>query len=214
MKKFLIVDTETTGLPIDYGAPFTDTDNWPRILELAWELCWENGETIEKSCELVYPDGWRFPTGEFWEQHGFNEADNILNGIDASILLTNLAVAMCCADIMICHNIAYDKPIIECEMYRYSIYPKAIRRQLVENNIELKAGLRPEGIPLLKECTKLLSTPILKLPGFKGMYSWPKLEAAYEYMYSEPYLQGHHADTDVEATKKVYLWIREMNELL
>lgn len=214
MKKFLICDTETTGLPISYTAPFTDTDNWPRIIELAWELCWENGETIEKSCELVYPDGWRYPTGEFWEKHGFNEADNILNGVDMIILLTNLAVAMNCADVMVCYNMAYDKPIIECEFFRYSIFPKAVRRQLIENDIQLKAGLRPEGVKLQKDCAKLLSTPILKLPGFNGQNAWPKLEVAYEYMFSEKMPDAHHASADVEATKKVYLWIKAMEDLM
>lgn len=58
MKKYLIVDTKTTGLPISYTASFQDVDNWPRIIELAWELCYENGETIEKHCDLVEPDGW------------------------------------------------------------------------------------------------------------------------------------------------------------
>lgn len=214
MKKFLIVDTETTGLPVTYSASFQDTANWPRIIELAWELCWENGETIEKSCELVCPDGWRYPVGEFWDQHGFNEADNILNGIEMPKLLNQLAIAMNCADVMICHNLSYDKPIIECEFFRYSIFPKAVRRQLIENDIHLKAGLRPEGVPLLKECTKLLFTPVLKLPGFNGQYAWPKLEAAYEYCFSKPYVDGHHADSDVQATKEIYLWLQEMNELL
>lgn len=214
MKKFLIVDTETTGLPISYTAPFTDTDNYPRIIELAWELCWENSETIEKSCELVYPDGWRYPTGEFWEKHGFNEADNILNGVEMPHLLTKLAIAMNCADVMICHNLSYDKPIIECEFFRYDIYPKAVRRQLIENNIELKAGLRPADVKLQKECTKLLFTPMMKLPGFNGQYAWPKLEAAYEYCFSKPYVDGHHADSDVQATKEIYLWLKDMNDLM
>ncbi len=214
MKKFLVVDTETTGLPIVYDAPFTDVNNWPRIIELSWELCWENGETIEKACDLIQPDGWRFPTGDFWKEHGFNEAESMLNGVDIIIALTNLTVAMCCSDVMVCHNLSYDKPIIECEMYRYSIYPKAVRRQLVENNIVLEAGLRLEGVPLLKECTKLLSTPILKLPGFKGNYSWPKLEVAYEFMFGEKMSGAHHASSDVEATKKVYLWIKSLEDIL
>lgn len=214
MKKFLIVDTETTGLPIRYDAPFTDVDNWPRIIELAWELCWEDGKTIEKTCDLIYPDGWRFPTGDFWKEHGFTEDESYLNGIEPIIAYTQLAIAMNQADVMICHNIAYDKPIIECEMYRYKIYPKAIRRQLIENGIHIKHGLRSEGEKLQKECTKLLSTPILKLPGFKGEYSWPKLEVAYEYMFNEKMPDAHHASADVEATKKVYLWIKELNNIL
>jgi DNA polymerase-3 subunit alpha len=35
---FLIYDTETTGLPKNYNAPLTDSDNWPRLVQLAWQL--------------------------------------------------------------------------------------------------------------------------------------------------------------------------------
>ena len=35
---YLIFDTETTGLPKNYNAPITDTDNWPRLVQLAWQL--------------------------------------------------------------------------------------------------------------------------------------------------------------------------------
>ena len=35
---YLIFDTETTGLPRDYSAPITQLDNWPRLVQLAWQL--------------------------------------------------------------------------------------------------------------------------------------------------------------------------------
>lgn len=214
MKKYLIVDTETTGLPVSYDAPFTDTDNWPRIIELSWELCWENGETIEKACDLIYPADFKFPIGEFWEKNGFNEAESLLNGVDPIIAFTNLAVAMNCADVMICHNIGYDRPIIECEFYRYKLFPKAIRREMVTNNIIPAAGLRDENVKLQKECTKLLSAPIVKLPGIYGQYSWPKLEVAYEFAFGEKMTGAHHASSDVEATKRLYLWIKSLEDIL
>lgn len=215
MKKYLIVDTETTGLPINYSAPYTDVANWPRIIELSWELCWENGETIEKACDLVYPDGsFKFPTGEFWQKHGFNEAESALLGEPMETLLLKLAIAMLCADVMICHNLSYDKPIIECEMYRSKVFPTQVRKDLVKNDIHIKHGLRRENIKLEKVCTKLLSTPILKLPGFKGEFSWPKLEVAYEFAFGKKMEGAHHADSDVEATKQLYLWIKDLENIL
>jgi hypothetical protein len=54
----------------------------------------------------------------------------------------------------------------------------------------------------------------MKLPGHRGDYAWPKLEAAYEYCFNKPYVGGHHADSDVQATKDIYIWLSEMNELL
>jgi len=32
---YLFLDTETAGLPIDYSAPATETDNWPRLVQIA-----------------------------------------------------------------------------------------------------------------------------------------------------------------------------------
>ena len=44
---FLIFDTETTGLPKDFSAPISDTQNWPRCIQLAWQLHNSLGELIE-----------------------------------------------------------------------------------------------------------------------------------------------------------------------
>ena len=44
---YLIFDTETTGLPRDFKAPITDTDNWPRCVQIAWQLHDEWGTLIE-----------------------------------------------------------------------------------------------------------------------------------------------------------------------
>ena len=35
---FLIFDTETTGFPRNKKAPLTDFDNWPRMVQIAWQL--------------------------------------------------------------------------------------------------------------------------------------------------------------------------------
>ena len=36
IEKFLFFDTETTRLPLDYSAPSTDINNWPRLIQLSW----------------------------------------------------------------------------------------------------------------------------------------------------------------------------------
>ena len=35
---FLIFDTETTGLPRNWNAPLSDAENWPRCIQIAWQL--------------------------------------------------------------------------------------------------------------------------------------------------------------------------------
>jgi DNA polymerase III alpha subunit (gram-positive type) len=57
---YLIFDTETTGLPKRWGAPISDTDNWPRI-QIAWQLHDDMGKVIEHQDYLVKPEGFNIP---------------------------------------------------------------------------------------------------------------------------------------------------------
>ena len=222
MRKFLFVDTETRGLPLNYDASFTDVGNWPRIIQLAWELCWENGETIKKRCDLVKPDNWRIPEkqffldkgcsdevatekSKFWTEHGFTQAESEAKGLPMPDLLTELAIVMNQADVFVCHNLSYDKPIIECEFFRYKIYPKRV----AESH---PIDLRPSDRKLVRECTKLLSMPICKiLLGTRGDYKWPSLAEAYFFMFRKEVENAHDAGADVQACKEIYLWIQEYN---
>ncbi|KAG1649533.1 DNA polymerase III subunit alpha [Nymphon striatum] len=58
---YLIFDTETTGLPKSWKAPYTDTDNWPRCIQIAWQLHDEMGNVVEHQDYLVQPEGFNIP---------------------------------------------------------------------------------------------------------------------------------------------------------
>ena len=58
---YIIFDTETTGLPRDWNAPITDTSNWPRVIQIAWQLHDDMGRLIEHKDFLVRPDGFDIP---------------------------------------------------------------------------------------------------------------------------------------------------------
>ena len=58
---FLIFDTETTGLPKHDKAPLNDFDNWPRVVQLAWQLHDAEGRFIEAQNHLICPDGFVIP---------------------------------------------------------------------------------------------------------------------------------------------------------
>lgn len=191
MKKLLIVDTETNGLPVTFNAPMSDVTNWPRITQFAWELCWENGETITQMCELVKPDGWVIPKQKFWIENGFSTEENEKYGLDMQMLMKYFIADLEQADLLIAHNMSFDLPVITCEMFRYKLKPA--------NKTE-------------KYCTKLATTDILKLPGFFGKYKWPSLEEAYTYFFGKMPTGAHQADFDVEACKKIYLAIQALNK--
>jgi DNA polymerase-3 subunit alpha len=58
---YLIFDTETTGLPHNKTAPITDVDNWPRLVQIAWQLHDAKGKLLSQQNFIVKPDGFDIP---------------------------------------------------------------------------------------------------------------------------------------------------------
>ena len=58
---YLIFDTETTGLPKKWNAPITDSDNWPRCVQLAWQLHDSKGALISDHSYLIKPENFNIP---------------------------------------------------------------------------------------------------------------------------------------------------------
>jgi len=58
---YLVFDTETTGLPRSKSAPLTDFDNWPRLVQLAWQLHDHSGKLLSQGNYIVKPVGFTIP---------------------------------------------------------------------------------------------------------------------------------------------------------
>jgi len=58
---YLIFDTETTGLPKKWNAPISDSENWPRCVQLAWQLHDNNGKLISNQSSIIKTDGFDIP---------------------------------------------------------------------------------------------------------------------------------------------------------
>lgn len=202
--KILVLDVESTGLPLDWGRPSSDVDNWPRVIEMAFELFDETGKTIERVIELVSPDGWEIPTKEtfmakghsepeaiklaqFWIDNGFDTETNALLGQPMPELLKKFASAYDECDVLVCHNSAYDKSVISAELIRYGVRVKKKKPDF---------------------CTKLEGEEICKLPGkIPGKYKWPTLSELYRHLFGKDFEGAHAAGCDIQATKECYLEI-------
>ena len=58
---FLTFDTETTGLPKNFKADVSDSENWPRLVQLAWQLNNEKGDLLSNDSLIIKPDGFTIP---------------------------------------------------------------------------------------------------------------------------------------------------------
>jgi len=177
---FLIYDTETTGLPKKWTAPISDVDNWPRVIQLAWQLCNSEGEVIAESKRLVKPDGWVIPKEKFWIDNGFSTEKNEAEGVPMEILLSLFINDLRLSGHLVAHNIGFDHPVLGAEMIRYN----------------MQSVNKPNKI-----CTMRASTDLLRLPGKFG-FKFPKLEELHNYLFNTGFENAHDAFADVNACRK------------
>lgn len=182
MKSFLFFDTETTGVPRNYTAPMTDLENWPRMIQLSFIHCLENGDEITRFNALIKPDGWTMPTGEFWKQHGFTHEKNMREGVAIKDAMELFIDRVNFTDVMVAHNMNFDYNIIGAEMVR----------------LNMRATKRPAKI-----CTMLSTVDFCKLPGRYG-FKWPKLEELHKILFNETFDGAHDAMVDNAALKRCF----------
>lgn len=182
MKKILFFDTETNGVPVDYKASYTDVNNWPRVIQLAWLLTTSTGEVLSEGNYLIKPDGWEMPTEQFWIDNGFSQEKSMADGIPIVEALDAFYKDKLQADILVAHNLNFDHRIVWAEFIR--------------------AGKEPRS-GMHKICTMMKSTNYCKIPAKRG-YKWPKLEELYEFLFKDSFDNAHDAMADITATAECF----------
>lgn len=181
---YLIFDTETNGLPMYFNSPMEDINNWPRITQLAFILCDENGNELKSFQSLIKPNNWTIPKEKFFIENNMSTERCEQEGIDVFVALRNLQDALKKCKYKVAHNIAFDKNIVGAEIIRAGI------------TIEL-FKYKPE-ICTMKETTSFCAIPHKNGNGVK----WPKLEELYQKLFNVNFEGAHDALYDVRATKE------------
>ena len=114
---YLIFDTETTGLPHNKTAPITDLDNWPRLVQIAWQLHSETGKLLSQHNYIVKPDGFDIPF-KAEQVHGVSTKRALEEGHALDAVLTLLVTDLARTSLVVGHNIEFDINIIGAECIR------------------------------------------------------------------------------------------------
>jgi DNA polymerase-3 subunit alpha len=183
---YLIFDTETTGLPRNWAAPISDTDNWPRCIQIAWQLHDAMGNLIEHQDYLVQPEGFNIPY-DAERIHGISTELAQTQGVPLSEVLEKFNTALSKAKYIVGQNVGFDVNIMGCEFYRLGVNsPMAT-------------------LPVLDTCTEV-TAELLKLPGGRGgRFKLPTLTELHSYLFNVPFAEAHNATADVEATTRCFL---------
>ncbi|MFT4832872.1 MAG: DNA polymerase-3 subunit alpha, partial [Psychroserpens sp.] len=183
---YLIFDTETTGLPKRWNAPITDTDNWPRCIQIAWQLHDEMGNLVEHQDYLVRPDGFNIPY-DAEQIHGISTELAQEKGIPLSEVLEKFNIAMSKTKFIVGQNVGFDLNIMGAEFHRLQ----------VENPLQ--------ELPVLDTCTEHTAL-LCQIPGGRGgKFKLPTLTELHKYLFGEPFGEAHNATADVEATTRCFL---------
>lgn len=187
---YLIFDTETTGLPRDYNAPLTDHDNWPRCVQIAWQLHDEKGFLIEAVNQIIKPDGFTIPYKAV-EIHGISTELALKEGKPLAEVCTRFREALKKAKWVAGHNISFDLSIMGAEFYR------------VQDTNPL------DSVDYLD--TKEAGTDYCAIPGGKGgKFKWPTLSELHQKLFNKSFGEAHNAAADVEATARCFFKLIEL----
>jgi DNA polymerase-3 subunit alpha len=183
---YLIFDTETTGLPKRWNAPISDTDNWPRCVQIAWQLHDAMGNCIEHQDYLIKPDGFNIPY-DAEKIHGISTELAEEEGVPLNEVLEKFNEALQKTKFVVGQNVGFDVNIMGCEFFREDVATPL------------------QELPVLDTCTEHTAL-LCKIPGGRGgKYKLPTLTELHQYLFGEAFQEAHNATADVEATTRCFL---------
>ena len=183
---YLIFDTETTGLPKNWNAPLTDSDNWPRCVQLAWQVHDEMGKLVEVKNFIIKPEGYDIPYNAA-KIHGITTERAEKYGQDLRFVLDEFNKSLQQVKFVVGHNINFDVNIVGAELHRTG------------QDLELI------DFKKLDSCSEITAT-LCKLEGGRyGKFKLPKLQELHLFLFNEEFAEAHNASADVEATTRCFL---------
>src|SRR5258708_4102150 len=182
---YLIFDTETTGVPHNKTAPITDLENWPRLVQIAWQLHDKTGKLLSRHNYLIRPDGFDIPF-KAETNHGIPTQRALEEGHDLKPVLNSFMEDLGKARVLVGHNIEFDINIIGAELIRQSI----------GTTLLLQTDKVDTGIASIDFCQLT--------GGIGGKLKMPRLGELHERLFGKSFEDAHDAAYDVSATARSF----------
>ena len=182
---YLFFDTETIGLPKDWNAP---ADQFPRLVQLAWQEYDENGKLTHEHDFIIKPDRFTIPE-DASKVHGITTEIALEKGHDLTGVMSIFKTYLDANKYLIGHNLSFDRKIIRGELIR--------------------CGIEYDSSEKVKICTMHSSTQYCKLEGKRG-YKWPKLQELHKVLFGEEFKDAHDAMADIRATAKCFWELKRL----
>ena len=185
---YLFFDTETTGLPVNWKAPVTNLNNWPRMVQLAFLLYDKSGNKISGGDYIIKPEGFTIPN-DVARIHGITTERAMEEGKALPAVLEEFQSLICESEYLVAHNISFDEKIVGAEF---------LRNKMPDGTADKR-----------KICTMHSTTDFCKISGPYG-YKWPKLSELHYKLFRTGFEEAHNAAYDITATAKCFWELKRL----
>ena len=192
--RYLFFDLETNGLPKSWRGHWSDVDNWPEAVSIAWWVETRPGNWQKSNYELLNRSD--IPEEKYSREaetvHGLTYWQLLNEGKDPVLVYGDFLADAVSADLIIAHNIEFDLNVLRADLVRFGL-----------------SDSFPSYVPTF--CTMRESTNYCKITNtrFGSGYKWPKLEELYFRLFIDELKDAHNALADVRATAKCFFEMKE-----
>jgi len=198
--KTIVLDVETTGLPKKMKAPINDSENWPHVVQMSWMIL--NNNIIEKTGDYIITTPIEIPQ-DSTNIHGITNEKMHKEGVDIGKVLTEFMNDYDHSDIIIAHNLNFDKTMVEVELYRNGMF--ADINKLKYNSI-------------VNCCTMKTGKDLCKISRISSSgeeyYKFPKLSELYTHLFNETPTNLHNSLVDILVCLRCFYKMRFSEDLL
>ena len=195
--KLLVIDTETTGLP-QRNASIYKTEQWPYVVQLSFILFdTDSLNIIYKFNEYINPPKNITISQDSFNIHKISNEFVNENGINILDALTTLNTVLIISDLIVGHNISFDKQILMVEFIRNNI-----KSNLTEKNY----------FCTMKKYVNYCKIP---KPSYPSKFKYPKLSELYKTIFLMEPDDLHNSYNDILICLRCYYFIEyDENDLL
>jgi DNA polymerase-3 subunit epsilon len=196
--KVLVFDTETTGLPTERNASIMDVNKWPHIVQLSYILYESDTMRVDELVDVLIklPLDVEITPGSEAIHHITREmCDKNGISIDSAITLFNKTLDK--ADVIVGHNISFDKRLVMVECKRLNKYQRFTVK-----------GDKKDEYCTMKKTTDICKIEVTNASGLK-YNKFPTLSELHFKLFGTQAQGVHNAMADILICLRCYIQLTE-----
>lgn len=202
--KILVFDTETTGLPKFRNASISNTHHWPHVIQLSFIYY-----DMELNNLIDYADYFiNIPSNVEIEPqaqaiHGISRTILEEQGVDLNFALEHFDLRLQEADVIMGHNISFDKKMLMVEAIRNK------RQQYFTRN-----GIRKNEICTMKESVPICQINVVNKQTGQSYFKFPKLMELHNHLFGYTPEGLHDSFADILCCLRCYMKMKYGRDII